>query len=160
MKSHRPASSAPTSPSTQPSPNPALGRSNQDAIAALQEVAEQEPEHPILHAIGENFGLGAGVLVTELLALVPGWGDDLLDEEGTPVQAVEGAERQGDYNLEKRHTQVVGPAIAEYAAGLEPGMWRDLLSGVGEGASEAPGASYRLEASVAEHLSETWGSGD
>ncbi|MCB9745167.1 MAG: hypothetical protein H6740_21440 [Alphaproteobacteria bacterium] len=133
-------------------------RGNQAAIEALsaesQPVEKQDEEESWLHRVGEGFGLGAGFLVTELLALVPGWNDDLLEEDGTPVQSVEGAERVGDYNLEGRHKQVVGPQIAEYAEGLEPGMWRDFLEGVGEGATDAPGESYRFEAAIAEHFDE------
>ncbi|MCB9742383.1 MAG: hypothetical protein H6741_06220 [Alphaproteobacteria bacterium] len=157
MKSHLPkkrdaacpTGDAPLPPELdlQPMGNQAM----QDALTAESQPVEDE-EESFLHRMGEGLGLGAGFLVTELLALVPGWNDDLMDEQGQPLQSVEGAERVGDYNLEGRHRQVVGPQIAEYAEGLEPGMWRDFLEGVGEGATDAPGASYRLEAAVAEHF--------
>lgn len=43
-----------------------------------------------------------------------------------------------------------------YADGLDDGWWKDLVSGVGEGATRAPGTSYRFEAAVGEHLDEHW----
>lgn len=159
MRSHRPQS-RPASPIAEPGARsgPCTDRSNQAAIDALRGVdtPDREEDDSFLNNLGEGIGMGAGVLVTELLAFVPGWNDELKNEDGSDVQAVEGAERIGEHELEKRHQQVVGPQIAERAAELEPGMWKDFLTGVGEGATDAPGASYRLEAGILEHLSEWW----
>lgn len=113
------------------------------------------PEHPLLHTIGEHAGLGLGVAVTALLDLVPGWNSSLLDEDGMPVQAVEGAERIGDLDLEKRHTQVVGPQVDAYGDTLDDGWFRDLVEGFGAGATEGPGATYRLESALSR-----WWAGD
>jgi len=138
MKSRRPTSS--------PSQTSAPEQSPQEVVEAL--------DPSLLHIVGEHLGMGAGVLVTQLLALVPGWNDDLLNEDGSPVEQVEGASRVGDYNLEKRHKQVVGPEIEEYGDEMKPGLWQDFVAGVGDGATAAPGATYQLEAIVAQHLEE------
>jgi hypothetical protein len=115
-----------------------------------------EPEHPLLHQLGYGVGLGAGVLVTDLLALVPSWREPLLDEHGQPVQQIPGAERIGDHDLEKRHQEVVGPQIDAYGDTLQDGWWRDLVEGVGAGATRAPGATYEADAKIQDGLSEIW----
>lgn len=161
MRSHRPTSAAAPSarePSERSTPR-GDHCSNQAALDRLPSggsADREEEDDSFLHNLGEGIGMGAGVLVTELLAFVPGWNDELKNDDGSDVQSVEGADRIGDHELEKRHQQVVGPQIAESADDLEPGMWKDFLSGVGEGATDAPGASYRLEAGILEHLSEWW----
>ncbi len=77
----------------------------------------------MLYDAGKRFGFGAGVAVTGALRFVPGWND--------PVAG------RGD-GFQKRHEPVVGPKIAGYANGLAPGAWKDFVTGVGAGASEAP----------------------
>lgn len=120
--------------------------SNQEAIEALASEQGADEEESWLHNFGESFGLGAGILVTDILDMVPGWNEALLDENGKPVQEIDGTERIGDLDLEKRHRKVVGAQIAAYADGLDDGWWKDFVSGVGEGATEGPGESYRREA--------------
>ena len=124
----------------------AAPQSNQEAIEALASQEGGEEEESWLHNFGESLGLGAGMVVTDILDMVPGWNEALRDENGAPVQEVDGTKREGDLDLEKRHKKVVGPRIAAYAEGLEDGWWKDFMSGVGEGATEGPGESYRREA--------------
>lgn len=157
MKSRRAASDrSSAAPAAQGPATGEAGASNQLRLDELQARLGDENDS-FLHNVGEAFGMGAGFLVTELLALVPGWNDDLLDEDGQELSAVVGAQREGEHALEKRHQQVVGPQILDHAAGLDEGIWKDLLTGVGEGATAAPGASYRAEAGVLSHLSDWWG---
>lgn len=77
---------------------------------------------------GHAFGFGAGVAVTAGLALVPGWNQQV---PGAPA------------GFEKRHESVVGPKVAAYSARQPAGAWRDFTAGVGAGATEAPGWSFR-----------------
>lgn len=111
-----------------------------------QIAGKGESEHPLLKRLGHAVGLGLGVVVTEALRFVPGWNDRVVDAAGAPVAGVEGAARVGDHDLRKRHEEVVGPKILEYVKTLPAGRVHELLQGLGEGASQAPGASYRLEA--------------
>ena len=80
-----------------------------------------------LHGAGRDFGFGAGVVVTGALSAVPGWNRQV---PGQPA------------GFEKRHESVVGPKITSYANGLSAGPWKDFTSGVGEGATAAPGWSF------------------
>ena len=89
-----------------------------------------------------------GVLVTEALAAKPSWNAPLKDANGQPVQSIPGATRIGDYDIRKRHEEVIGPKINAKVQTLQPGAIHDLLQGLGQGATEAPGDSYRLEAKV------------
>lgn len=77
---------------------------------------------------GEAVGFGAGVAVTGALRAVPGWNAQV---PGAPP------------GFEKRHESVVGPAVTNYANGLAPGAWKDFTSGVGAGATAAPGWSFQ-----------------
>jgi hypothetical protein len=106
----------------------------------------------LLERAGRALGLGLGVVVTEGLRLAPGWDDPVLGADGKPVDSVPGAVREGDYEIRKRHEEVVGPAVAKQADATAPGMLKDFLTGFGEGASEAPGASYRIDAKIDEAL--------
>ena len=80
------------------------------------------------------------------------WNAPLVDANGQALQHVEGADRVGDHPLRKRHEEVVGPKITAYVETLAPGAIHDLLEGVGIGATQAPGASYRLEAAIIDAL--------
>jgi hypothetical protein len=82
----------------------------------------------MLHAAGEAVGFGAGVAVTRGLSVVPGWNQQV---PGQPP------------GFQKRHESVVGPKVESYAKGLSPGPWKDFTSGVGVGATAAPGWSFR-----------------
>lgn len=108
-------------------------------------------QHRALEKVGEAVGLGLGVVVTEGLRFAPGWDKPLLDSGGKPVKSVPGASRDGDYDIRKRHEEVVGPQLAEKAKGLKPGALHDFVEGLAEGATKAPGASYRLDAQL-DHL--------
>jgi hypothetical protein len=108
--------------------------------------------HPALEKFGKALGLGLGVLVTEALATQPKWNKPVLDAAGKPVKSIEGATRIGNHDLLARHQEVVGPKIAALVSKLPDGALHDLLKGLGEGASQAPGASYRLEAKLADKL--------
>ena len=81
-----------------------------------------------LFGAGHAVGFGAGVAVTAGLGAVPSWSTQV---PGAPA------------GFEKRHESVVGPKVAGYAAGLQPGPWKDFASGVGAGATAAPGWSFR-----------------
>jgi hypothetical protein len=81
-----------------------------------------------LNTVGQGVGFGAGVAVTGALSLVPGWNKQV---PGQPE------------GFEKRHESVVGPKVANYANGLAPGPWKDFTSGVGAGATAAPGWSFQ-----------------
>ncbi len=107
----------------------------------------------LLGRIGDDLGIGAGVLVTEALRAVPSWNTPVLDGDGQPAASVPGADRIGDHDLVKRDEEVVGPAISGVADGMAPGAIHDLVAGFGAGATEAPGDSYRLEAGVSDFFS-------
>lgn len=76
---------------------------------------------------GEAFGFGAGVAVTAGLGLVPSWSTQV---PGRPV------------GFERRHEPVVGPKVTSYADSLASGPWKELASGVGRGATAAPGWAF------------------
>ena len=123
--------------------------------AVHQTIAEAPPspvthKHPLLERFGETLGMGLGVIVTEALALVPSWNKPVLDPAGKPVTHVEGADRVGNHDIRKRHEELVGPKVTALVNTLHPGLLHDLLEGLGKGATEAPGASYRLEAAVSD----------
>jgi len=82
----------------------------------------------MLHAAGEAVGFGAGVGVTKALSVVPGWNQQV---PGQPE------------GFQKRHESVVGPKVESYANGLSAGPWKDFTSGVGAGATAAPGWSFQ-----------------
>ena len=82
----------------------------------------------LLHGAGEAFGFGAGVAVTAGLSLSPKWSQQV---PGQPP------------GFQKRHESVVGPQVAGYASKLSPGPLKDFTSGVGAGATAAPGWSFR-----------------
>jgi hypothetical protein len=145
---HRQRRRSPSSAQTPTTSAPSQEVTGVGNQATLSDLDADTPEWEFLHAVGEGFGMGAGVLVTELLALLPSWREPVLDEQGQPAQSVPGADRIGDYDIQKRHTQVVGPQLESYAEGLEEGWFKDLVDGVGEGATDAPGTSYRLESAV------------
>jgi hypothetical protein len=81
-----------------------------------------------VHGAGEVFGFGAGVAVTAGLGLVPSWSKQV---PNAPA------------GFEKRHESVVGPKVTAYSNGLAPGPWKQFTAGVGEGATAAPGWSFR-----------------
>lgn len=115
------------------------------AESAAVEVAEEEVEHPAWKQMGDKVGLALGIAVTRVLKYVPGWNDPIVDEEGEDVHSIPGAERVGEHKLRKRHKEVVGPQISAWVETLSPGRIRDFLAGVGEGATRAPGETYRRE---------------
>ena len=119
---------------------------------ALTTPHEEPSKHPLLEKFGKDLGLGLGVVVTEALALLPKWNAPVLDANGAPVAHVEGADRVGDHDILKRHQEVVGPQIAALVDKMAPGALRELLDGLAKGASQAPGASYRLEAMISDRL--------
>lgn len=49
-----------------------------------------------------------------------------------------------------RREEVVGPKIQELVEKLHPGAVHDLLEGLADGATEAPGATYRLDAKISD----------
>jgi len=106
--------------------------------------------HHITSAAGKDLGVALGVIVTEALAAVPSWNQPVLDAAGKPVESVAGAERIGDHDILKRHEEVVGPKIAAVVDKIPAGQIHDFVAGVGAGATEAPGDSYRLEAAISD----------
>jgi hypothetical protein len=110
------------------------------------------PTHPILARIGQGLGLALGVGVTEGLSLVPSWNQPVLDASGKPVASVPGADRIGDHDILKRHQEVVGPQLGSLDSKIAPGALHDFVGGLAAGATEAPGASYRLEAHLSDAL--------
>jgi len=81
-----------------------------------------------LHSVGEGVGFGAGVAVTAGLGLVPGWNSQV---PGAPA------------GFQKRHESVVGLQVTSFSNGLSAGPLKDFTSGVGAGATAAPGWSFR-----------------
>lgn len=121
------------------------------AIAAVSRVIEQpHASAGIVEQGGHALGVALGVIVTEALAAIPSWNAPVVDEHGAQVAQVPGATRIGDHPILKRHEEVVGPKVTAAVAGMSPGVLHDLLAGVGVGATEAPGDSYRLEAHIAD----------
>lgn len=132
-------------------PRKAVTRAATEAVMKAI-AAGKSKDHPMLEKFGKALGLGLGVLVTEALATQPKWNKPVLDAAGKPVKSVEGATRVGNHDILERHKEVVGPKIAALVSKLPDGALHDLLQGLGEGASQAPGASYRLEAKLADKL--------
>jgi len=106
--------------------------------------------HPLASRFGETLGMGLGLVVTEALSLSKDWNAPLMDDHGQPVQSVPGTERQGDHDILKRHQEVVGPKVSALAEKLPEGWLHDFVQGLGQGATEAPGTAYRLEANWAD----------
>ncbi|MBL9039081.1 MAG: hypothetical protein JNG84_11235 [Archangium sp.] len=102
-------------------------------------------KHPFLERFGETLGLGLGLIVTEALAAVPSWNTPVLDAKGKPVAEVAGAKRVGTHAIRKRHEEFVGPKVAALVEKMPPSALRDILDGFAQGATAAPGTSYRLE---------------
>ena len=123
------------------------------AVTSTLAAQTGQPAHfPLLEKFGEGLGLGLGAIVTEALRLVPSWNTPVLDAQGKPAEHIEGADRLGQHALLKRHQEVVGPKVTALVQTLAPGVVRELLEGLGKGATEAPGASYRLESALADLL--------
>lgn len=121
------------------------------SVAANHEGPPKEAaKHPMLARFGEHLGMGLGVIVTEALALVPKFNKPLLDGAGKPVTSIPGAERVGNHDILARHQEVIGPKVTAFVEKMKPGMIRDVLAGLGKGATEAPGASYRLESAISD----------
>lgn len=127
------------------------------ATAQVEQAAAEHDATPtaphkasLARRIGDRVGLALGIAVTRVLQWVPGWNDVLVDEQGQELQSIEGAERSGDHPLRKRHTQVVGPQISAWVQTLSPGRVREFLAGVGDGATRAPGETYRREVAAAD----------
>jgi hypothetical protein len=119
-------------------------------IANHQGPPKEAARHPALARFGEHLGLGLGVIVTEALALVPKWNKPVVDAQGKQVTSIPGAERVGDHAILARHQEVVGPKVTALVAKMPVGAVRDLLAGLGRGATQAPGTSYRLEAALSD----------
>jgi len=81
-----------------------------------------------LRATGRGVGFGLGVAVTAGLELVPSWRQQV---PGRPP------------GFQKRHEAVVGPKITAFSNRLSPGPGREFTAGVGAGATDAPGWSFR-----------------
>src|SRR4051812_4721431 len=80
-------------------------------------------------SIGHAVGFGGGVAVTAGLALVPGWNKQV---PGQPP------------GFQERHNAVAGPWISRFAAKLPDGSpIQNFTAGMGAGATEAPGWSFR-----------------
>lgn len=80
-----------------------------------------------LHSAGSAIGFGAGVAVTAGLALSSKWSQPVA---GQPE------------GFQRRHEAVLGPKVTQYSQG-QTGAWRDFTAGVGEGATAAPGWTFR-----------------
>lgn len=100
--------------------------------------------------IGRELGLVAGVAVTKALRAVPSWNRPVLDASGREVWHIPGANRFDTYPLKRRHQEVVGPKINTVADGMKPSRMRDFVKGFAQGATEAPGTTYRREVRFAE----------
>ncbi len=156
----------PSSPRTAPSEKPTSSESadsrsaraelSQKATATVARVLAESPneaaarEHPALRKLGHALGLGLGVAVTKSLRFVPGWNDRLVDAKGNEVKSIPGATKVGNHPLRKRYEEVVGPKIQDLVEKLKPGAVHDLLEGLADGATQAPGATYRLEARLSD----------
>jgi hypothetical protein len=121
------------------------------AIAAVSHViAQPHASAGVAEQGGHALGVALGVIVTEALAAVPSWNAPVVDEHGAQVAQVPGATRIGDHPILKRHEEDIGPKVTAAVEQMSPGVLHDLLAGVGVGATEAPGDSYRLEAHIAD----------
>lgn len=148
-----PRSSAPVDPKQIAASREKLSGLATTAVAKTivsQPTTPVTSEHPLLAGFGKALGMGLGVIVTEALAIVPGWNKPVLGADGKPVSDVAGATRIGDHNILKRHEEVVGPQVSALVAKLHPGAIHDLLQGFADGATAAPGESYRLESAIAD----------
>jgi hypothetical protein len=127
------------------------GAATTAVATAVVEHTDARPahQHPALERFGAMMGLGLGVIVTEALVFSKEWKARLVDPQGREVEHIPGADKIGDFDLRKRHEQFVGPKITALVDKLPPGMIHDLVAGLGKGATDAPGASYRLEAGIA-----------
>ncbi|MCO4763047.1 MAG: hypothetical protein KC502_16135 [Myxococcales bacterium] len=121
-----------------------------DDSQSEEKQATTQSKHPMLKRVGDKIGLGLGILVTRVLKYVPGWNDPVKDENGKDKHHIHGADRIGDHKLRKRHVELVGPIIVDYVKTLGTGRIREFLQGVGDGASRAPGETYRREVAAAE----------
>jgi len=101
--------------------------------------------------LGEAAGLVAGVAVTIALRSSHKWNEPILVDD-KPVDQIPGANRIGNHTIRRRHKEVVGPKVSAHAERLEAGLLRELVSGFGIGATEAPGTAYRLEVKVEDRL--------
>lgn len=119
-------------------------------IASHQGPAKEASKHPLLERFGEKLGKGLGIIVTEALSVLPKWNKPVLDDQGKPVKSIPGADRVGKHDLLTRHQEVVGPKVTALVDKMAPGVIHDLLAGFGKGATEAPGASYRIESAIAD----------
>jgi hypothetical protein len=156
----KPAAAKPAAPASTAAPT-GWGAKSGDAKRSLisqatdsvmKAISAGDSKHPMLEKFGEGLGKALGVVVTEALALAPKWNAPVLGADGKPVQHVEGADRIGNHDILQRHQEVVGPKIAALVQKMPPGAIHDLLEGLGKGATEAPGDSYRLEAAVGDAL--------
>lgn len=126
------------------------------ALRAVSRVMQERQAAPatrgggVAEQGGHALGVALGVIVTEALAAVPSWNTPVVDAHGQQVEQVPGATRLGDHPILKRHEEVVGPQIAAAVENMSPGVLHDLLTGVGIGATEAPGDSYRLEVHISD----------
>lgn len=164
-KAKTPQEARPASADSYQSARAPEGAASRAADPAAQAISMKEQrranrsaqaQHPILEQAGRALGLAAGVVVTEALALLPSWSQSLKDPNGKPVEHIPGADRIGDHDLEKRHQEVVGPQITALNEKIPGGPLHDLVGGFGAGATEAPGASYRLEVQVEDSLRGLW----
>ena len=126
--------------------------------AAVKTIAAQSAtpsppvtgQHPLLQKFGEALGMGLGVVVTEALRAIPSWNAPVLGADGKPVADVPGATRIAGHDILKRHEEVVGPQVAALVAKMPAGAVHDLLAGFAQGATVAPGTSYRLDSAIAD----------
>jgi peptidoglycan hydrolase-like protein with peptidoglycan-binding domain len=143
------------SPAAAPAAPAAGSDAGQPAQAGAKPQANTDAApHPLATEAGKAVGLGLGVAVTEGLALVPSWNKPVLDNNGKPVQSEPGVERIGDHDILKRHEEVVGPEITALVDRIPEGALRDFVAGLGEGATAAPGTTYRLESHIQDALHE------
>lgn len=128
------------------SPGDGLTKLGESSFQTAPAVGAGHTAHPLASRFGETLGMGLGLIVTEALSASKSWNAPVLDASGHPVQSVPGAERQGDHDILKRHQEVVGPKVSALAEKLPEGALRDFVQGLGQGATDAPGTAYRLEA--------------
>jgi len=97
-------------------------------FTTLDRAALSDVQGGLLHGLGEAAGFGAGVAVTAGLGIAPGWNAQVPNQPA---------------GFEKRHESVLGPKITSYASGLPAGPLKTFTTGLGEGATAAPGWSFR-----------------